>query len=64
VKRRMIRNGVVVLQPLVGVQWVEGAIMSFKRETIVDDVLLDGLIPMWFGGVQVEACRGRVTSRW
>ena len=63
-KRRMVRNGVYVIQPLVSIEWVEGHSMSFIRERTVDDVLLDGLVPMWFGGIKVSRVRGRVSSRW
>jgi hypothetical protein len=64
IKRRMVKGRTYTIQPTHIVQTVTGMTMSFYRETRADEVLLDGLRGMWFGGVQVENNPPRVSSRW
>lgn len=60
----MVRGRVCTIRPLVTIEWREGFSMSFIRETPVDEILLDGLRAMWYGGVQVSQVRGRVFTRF
>lgn len=63
-RRRMVRGHVKTILPNVTRSWVHGFTMSFLRDETVDELVIDALINMHLGGVQVVAFRGHVWSRF
>ena len=59
VRRRAITGGVVRLCPVTIPVWRHGFIMSWREEVWSDEMVLEALVPMWFGGVHVEGATRR-----